>query len=255
MSVPSGTMRLEVSDFPNPSPLERESSMVLSSDQEVAPATASWGEAALGVAAQLLVREGKMRSAALLLDVKAITTYTFNATDDYWLTRVVLDVDEFLTDRFTDEVLKELTDAFREADREGREPISDVSVRRVLPDPAGWRERVEGALSGTPTNNAVLVPSSRPSLKADEMVFRGRAELSLYQALKRAQAAAAPGDEFLIVPNGAVRVPDRTREVDFLVVYKGRCGAIEVDGSSHYRKWSSDRSKDQALEDSGVAFV
>jgi hypothetical protein len=46
-----------------------------------------------------------------------------------------------------------------------------------------------------------------------------------------------------------------SREVDFYVIQKGRCAAIEVDGSSHYQKWSSDRSKDQALEDAGAMFV
>jgi very-short-patch-repair endonuclease len=30
---------------------------------------------------------------------------------------------------------------------------------------------------------------------------------------------------------------------------------IEVDGASHYRKYSSDRSRDRLLEDCGVCYV
>ncbi len=46
-----------------------------------------------------------------------------------------------------------------------------------------------------------------------------------------------------------------TWEPDFLVIYKGRAGIIEVDGRTHVKKWLSDGSRDCLFEDAGVAYV
>jgi hypothetical protein len=207
----------------------------------------------LGQAAELLVQDGKMQAASLLLDVRAIHTSDLEWRE-YAPILVTLEVDHFLLERFTQEILDDIMEALKEAYRDVTE-VKRLYVRRVIPNAAGWRERVEAALSGNPRNNAVLAPSSRPAIQVDKMLFRDQAEVALYTALKRAQEQALPGDEFAIVPNPAVRLLGGSREPDFLVICKGRCGAIEVDGSSHQRKWSSDRSKDQALEGSGIAFA
>lgn len=77
----------------------------------------------------------------------------------------------------------------------------------------------------------------------------------MYRSLKRAQAQLPPGETLTIVPGPAVRIPAHTWEPDFLVIYKGRAGIIEVDGRTHVKKWSSDRSRDRLFEDAGVAYV
>ena len=50
-------------------------------------------------------------------------------------------------------------------------------------------------------------------------------------------------------------MPGRTWEPDFLVVYGGRCGIIEVDGYSHQNRWVADKSHDAIYEDSGIAYI
>ncbi len=208
----------------------------------------------LGTAAQLLLEDGNQQAAALLLDVHSLDFVVVQVDEWNETTEARIDVDHYLIERFTDDVRLDILEALREANR-GQGRIEELVVRRALPEAYDWRERVEAALAGTPTNNAVLAPVQSPHPQADGMLFRDPAEMALYRSLKRAQESAEPGDELLIVPNPAIRLKGRSREVDFLVIHRGRCAAIEVDGASHRGKWSSDRSKDQAFERSGVAFV
>lgn len=58
----------------------------------------------------------------------------------------------------------------------------------------------------------------------------------MYEALKRAQESRPPADTITIVPLPSARVPGHTWEPDFLVAYRGRVGAIEVDGPHHTGK-------------------
>jgi hypothetical protein len=79
----------------------------------------------------------------------------------------------------------------------------------------------------------------------------------VYEALKRAQEHEPLELTLLIAPNVEVRLPRRTREVDFLAAYQGRVGAAEVDGRYHAdaQRWAADKSKDDLLRDAGVALV
>jgi hypothetical protein len=98
-------------------------------------------------------------------------------------------------------------------------------------------------------------PAARQRLTLDGHRFRHPSEIVVYRALRRAQADLPQFRSIGIIPSARLCVRGRRFEVDFLVMYQGRCGVIEVDGSSHNRKWSSDRSRDRLLEDSGVYYV
>ncbi len=102
--------------------------------------------------------------------------------------------------------------------------------------PRAHLSRVCGAVSDAPI--------SKTGLTRDRLRFDQPAEVGVYEALRRAQEAFDQHDTLGIAPRVAIRVRGHTFRVDLLVTYKGRVGVIEVDGSSHYGKWSSDRSRD-----------
>jgi hypothetical protein len=215
----------------------------------------------LGTAAQILHRDGATQAASLLLEAQLLD-YTlldiaFNMRHmdepNAYMVAAVLEVPAALADRFTPEITDQIRGALAEVAFRERRLVEEVRIVPALAE-ANWRERMEAALGLSPTNQAALgppVPDRFP--KVDRMRFRDAAEVRLYEGLKRSQEAADP--QFTIVPNAAVRVPGRTWEVDFLILLGGRAGVIEVDGATHSRKWSSDRSRDRVLEDAGVAYI
>src|SRR3954465_1105983 len=96
--------------------------------------------------------------------------------------------------------------------------------------PAGGRRNVvpiKSTMTGLPV----------PPIVVDRISFRTASEVAVYRALL---AAAEDLPEFhgvAVFPNATGAVGPFTWEVDFLVVHGGRCGAIEVDGATHYGRW------------------
>jgi hypothetical protein len=215
----------------------------------------------LGTAAQLLLEQGKQEAAALLLDVRAIEYINMDllfpldgGEGEIVKATAKLFVEPSLLPRFTDEITRQVYEALHEAALSHEHYVDEVLV---VPASAGenWRESLTAALGEKPTNQARLGRPPRRWLHADRMAFRDEAEVGMYQALKRVQEAMPSEDAMTIVPNPAVRLPGRTVEPDFLVVYRGRCGAIEVDGATHSGKHAADRSRDRLLEDAGIARI
>ena len=87
------------------------------------------------------------------------------------------------------------------------------------------------------------------------MSFCDIAELTLYNAVKTKQVALPREVTFTIAPNAAVRVPGRTWEPDFLITYRGRVGIVEVDGTTHKKKYADDKGRGVILEDSGFILI
>lgn len=85
---------------------------------------------------------------------------------------------------------------------------------------------------------------------------RGRsdAERALFAALTK---LAAQDDGLAWAGNVQVDVLGCAREVDALVMYRGRVFGIEVDGPHHARRgrYVADRSRDLLFEDAGLLFV
>ncbi len=77
----------------------------------------------------------------------------------------------------------------------------------------------------------------------------------MYKAFKAKQQALPATQTITIVPNPAVRLPGRTFEPDLLIAYAGRVGLVEVDGTTHLKKWASDKNRDNLFYDAGVAWV
>jgi hypothetical protein len=101
----------------------------------------------------------------------------------------------------------------------------------------------------------VLPTQTRRARRAPEPRFGDPSEKPVYDELRRAQETLPQFRSIAIAANATLCIRGRIVVVDFLVTYRGRCGVIEVDGASHCRKWSSDRSRDRLLEDCGVCYV
>lgn len=152
------------------------------------------------------------------------------------------------------EASSQISAAFDEVWRGTQREVESVSVQPALVA-AGWRNDVNGLLRPNGSNQAALVPLQPNALRDDSMSFRDRAELMLYNAFKARQSVLPRETTLTIVPNPAVRVPGKTWEPDFLIAYGGRAGIVEVDGTSHNKRYANDKSRDEILEDSGFALV
>ncbi|MDP9435318.1 MAG: hypothetical protein M3P93_09060 [Actinomycetota bacterium] len=83
---------------------------------------------------------------------------------------------------------------------------------------------------------------------------RSDAERALLAGLARL-ASVLPGLAY--VANAYVNLRGHRRELDALVVYRGRAFGIEVDGRHHAKpgRYAADRSRDLLLENGGLLFV
>lgn len=221
-------------------------------------------DAQLGTAARLLLKRGHKEAAALLLEVKALYWNQENFWNDTRWFNIDMEVEFDLLDQGTDDVRKEIAEALTtvltarqpsDGNENYSEAVSGVQLVPSLLRDSDWRAQVQSALTGRPANQATLmaVPDHFPS--EDRMRFRTKGELCLYRSLKRAQDNLPAGETITISPGPSVRIPAHTWEPDFIVFYKGKAGIIEVDGSVHHKKWSSDRSRDRLFEDAGISYV
>src|SRR5207249_4866803 len=83
-------------------------------DEDETVGTAVNHDEDLGVAAQILMEDGRQQAAALLLDV-ADLRYEWNGHDEF---NAVVIVPPWLVERFTDEIQEQILDALREATRD-----------------------------------------------------------------------------------------------------------------------------------------
>jgi len=208
----------------------------------------------LASAAELLAAKGEMEPARLLAAASGLA-YNFRG----WArgleeVRGKLLVHPAAAAMISDEVRERMRWALEEAAYADEMYVEDLWIVPAA-EPAGWRDRIAARNAG-PVNHAAIVPLPARHPREDRLSFRDPGELAVYRALKRAQERRAKdgGQSFSVFPNAAVRLPGRTIEVDFLIVY-GRTGVIEVDGASHRRKWANDRSRDSLLEDAGIARI
>jgi hypothetical protein len=212
-------------------------------------------DAQLGTAIKLLYHRGEHKAVNLLLSAKDIL-WEFDTEDwsiNYYELGIVVDIEMF--DEYNDDKLfDKIVDAFRDVMRADRQGVTSVRLypAQVQVD---WRKDIEAHLRGKPKNQASLVALPDRFPVRDAMRFRDKAELSLYEALKEKQHSQPVTDTITLAPNPSVRVLGHTWEPDFLVVYHGRTGVIEVDGGSHRKKYASDKSRDRILEDCGISCV
>jgi len=245
-------------DFARPSASSRSLSyeeMLRDNDLSEAQRDALIAEMLVAYMSVLLVRRGDAATARLMLQVER---WNLEWDDDGREKDLVLEVDPANKQHFTDDLLDQLKSLCKEVSNRFNLGVSWVWVRETLPVVGpGWRELVQRELHGErPTNQARrLQPAPRRWLE-DNLAFTNEGEQRVYRLLKHRQESVLSAEDTIAIfplPNG--RIAQRTWEPDFLVVYKGRAGILEIDGPHHNARRALDVTREHLMHDSGIAYV
>ncbi len=233
----------------------------------------------LGQTTGLLAQRGDEQAVALLVDVRSMalvdtdevirTEKVFDAWtgDDMPATRTiyrraaVLDVDEHLVSRFTDEVCERIAATLSYvAERNGEENVAYVRPRPALPEVDGdWRAAYAARLaSDRPSNQARRESAGATHPVEDGLTFGSAEELRVYRALKRLQARFPEHDTIAIAPLPGFRLRSgNTWSPDVLVTGRGHVLIVETDGPHHRgpRRYVDDRNRDLQWQRCGVPVV
>ena len=103
------------------------------------------------------------------------------------------------------------------------------------------------------------IAAERPKITTTEF-FDGRtrssAEAAVLRELRRLRKELRQCDDDIgFACNVPIELGHTWVVPDFLVWHKKRLFVIEVDGPSHKGRYLQDKSRDQALEDTGITFV
>lgn len=195
------------------------------------------------VAAALKIR-GDARSMAILLAGDC----RFEPLDsdwgvDYWTFRIDVPVHVFhaLTEgevQETSRLLLEVGKSFFSSTRV--DGLSDVVISpKVTAAPDGWRSDAERFIRGEGVTNQGRVRSDNiASQQHRGLLFRSRAEITLFEAMQRARLAVAPLPVFVRVGKSYHRL-----EPDFVVIFKGLTFVVEVDGDTFHHETPADADK------------
>lgn len=103
----------------------------------------------------------------------------------------------------------------------------------------GWREEAIRFIKGEGVTNQGRVRSDNIASKQHRgLLFRSKAEITLFEALSRAKLAVAPLPVFVRVGKAYNRL-----EPDFVVVYKGLTFVVEVDGDTFHKELPAEADK------------
>lgn len=118
--------------------------------------------------------------------------------------------------------------------------LSRVQINpMVVPAPAGWRDDAFRFIKGEGVTNQGRVRSDNIASKEHRgLLFRSKAEITLFEAMQRAQLAVAPLPVFVRVGKAYHRL-----EPDFVVVFKGLTFVVEVDGDTFHRETPAEADK------------
>ncbi|MGO8889723.1 MAG: hypothetical protein ACLP8X_28080 [Streptosporangiaceae bacterium] len=235
----------------------------------------------LGQTTGLLFQRGDEEAVALLVDVRSMaltdtdevirTEKVFDpwvATGDdgpayrtIYRRAAVLDVDEYLVPRFTEEVCQRIaTTLGYVAERNGEENVTYVRPRPALPEvDDDWRTAYAARLaSDRPSNQARRESAGAAHPVEDGLTFGSAEELRVYRALKRLQARFPEHDTIAIAPLPGVRLRSgNTWSPDVLVTGRGHALIVETDGPHHRgpRRYVDDRNRDLQWQRCGVPVV
>jgi hypothetical protein len=103
----------------------------------------------------------------------------------------------------------------------------------------GWRENALRFVKGEGVTNQGRVRSDNIASKQHlGLLFRSKAEITLFEALTRAKLAVAPLPVFVRIGKSYNRL-----EPDFVVVHKGLTFVVEVDGDTYHRELPAEADK------------
>jgi very-short-patch-repair endonuclease len=162
---------------------------------------------------------------------------------DYWRMFVALPVQLFyaMTDddrEVTQESIREVASSFFNStplDHLG----SVVLAPKIEQANDGWRDEALRFVKGEGVTNQGRVRSDNIASKQHlGLLFRSKAEITLFEALTRAKLAVAPLPVFVRIGKSYNRL-----EPDFVVVYKGLTFIVEVDGDTFHRELPAEADK------------
>ena len=114
-----------------------------------------------------------------------------------------------------------------------------VLVPKIEQANEGWREDALRFVKGEGVTNQGRVRSDNIASKQHlGLLFRSKAEITLFEALTRAKLAVAPLPVFVRIGKSYNRL-----EPDFVVVYKGLTFVVEVDGDTYHRELPAEADK------------
>lgn len=223
----------------------------------------------------LLAQRGDEEAVALLVDVQAtelVDTDEVARTEErmawdvpikatIYRRELLLDVEEHLIPRFTNEVLERITEVLAYvSQRHGYRDVAYVRPRMALPPVDGnWRETfLQKLQTDQPSNQARREVSGQNHPVADGMTFGSPQERTVYFALKDLQSRARPDDTIAIFPLPSARLREgHTWSPDFVVLGRGRAFILEVDGPHHRakRRVADDHNRDLQWRRCGVPVV
>lgn len=183
------------------------------------------------------------------------------ATRTIYRREALLDVDEHLMPRFTDDVCQRIAATLGYvAERNGQENVAFVRPRPALPEvDRDWREAFAARLSSERPSNQARRESGLTSRPVEDGLTLGSSEeLRVYRALKALQARFPEDDTIAIAPLPGVRLRSgNTWSPDVLVTGRGRALVIETDGPHHRspRRYVDDRNRDLQWQRCGVPVV
>lgn len=91
----------------------------------------------------------------------------------------------------------------------------------------GWENNLAQSIGVHSSNQAMFRIPKRPIYEHEQLHFRSRTEIKMYQRL------IARGLLVFPLPVAVLGQPNTYREPDFLVIYKGKAGILEINGD----KW------------------
>ena len=110
---------------------------------------------------------------------------------------------------------------------------------QVTPAVQGWREEAVRFVKGEGVTNQGRVRSDNIASRQHRgLLFRSKAEITLFEAMTRAQLAVSPLPVFVRIGKTYNRL-----EPDFLVVFKGLTFVVEVDGDTYHRELPAEADK------------
>lgn len=162
---------------------------------------------------------------------------------DYWALRIGLPIHVFHA--LTEAEIKQIEEAILEIGRSlfsstVTEGLSQVAIApQVVSAPDDWRQEALRFVRGEGVTNQGRVRSDNIASRQHRgLLFRSKAEVTLFEAMTRAKLAIAPLPVFVRVGNNYHRL-----EPDFVVIFKGLTFVVEVDGDTFHHETPADADK------------
>lgn len=194
--------------------------------------------------AEALKIRGDARALTAILEGEC--RFTFAESDygmDFWILHVGLPVHIFYA--LSEEERTSIASVIEDVGRPFFASSLDDELRRVLitpkvsPATETWREEAIRFVRGEGVTNQGRVRSDNVASQQHlGLLFRSKVEITLFEALTRAQLAVAPLPVFVRIGKSYNRI-----EPDFVVVYKGLTFVVEVDGDTFHKELPAEADK------------